>query len=161
MNPKILIRKIKNSDNPWIKFIFNDFWGGNFIATKGIIHNIKDLDGFIAIFKNEKAGLITFRIADNEFEIVSLNSFVENIGIGSALLEATIKLAKENSKRRVWLVTTNDNIDALKFYQKRNFRLKKIYPDAIKASRELKPSIPLTGNYGIAIKNEIELELII
>jgi len=158
MNTKIIIRKIKNNDRQWIRSVFNNFWGGDTVVTKGVVYNVNDLDGFIATLNKEKAGLITYRITDSELEIVSLNSFNEKKGIGSTLINTVVTLARKQKIKRVWLITTNDNIDALKFYQKRNFSLKKIYPDAIKLSRRLKPSIPLTGNYGIPIKDEIELE---
>jgi len=159
MNPKIIIRKIKNSDRHWIRSVFNNFWGGDTMVTKGVIHKINDLDGFIATLNKEKAGLITYKIIDGDLEIVSVNSLKENKGIGSALLDTVITLARKQKIKRVWLITTNDNIDALKFYQKRNFSLKKIYPGTVKLSRELKSSIPLTGDYGIPIKDEIELEI--
>jgi ribosomal protein S18 acetylase RimI-like enzyme len=161
MNPKIIIKKIKHSDRQWVRFVFNNFWGGDTIVTKGIIHRINDLDGFIATLNKEKVGLITYKITDRELEIVSVNSLKENKGVGYVLLGTVITLARKQKIKRVWLITTNDNTDALKFYQKRNFSLKKIYPDAIKLSRELKPSIPLIGNYGIPIKDEIELEIIL
>ncbi|MFA5014987.1 MAG: GNAT family N-acetyltransferase [Actinomycetota bacterium] len=161
MNTKIIIRTIGNSDRQWIKSIFNDFWGGDIIITKGFTHSFNNLDGFIAILNNEKVGLITYKITDKELEIVSLNSFRENKGIGSSLIDTIITLARKQKIKRVWLLTTNDNIDALRFYQKRNFTIKNIYPDAIKLSRELKQSIPLTGNYGIPIRDEIELEIIL
>jgi N-acetylglutamate synthase-like GNAT family acetyltransferase len=161
MKTKIIIRKIKNSDRQWIRSIFNDFWGGDIIVTKSFIHSFNDLDGFIATLNDEKVGLITYKIADKELEIVSLNSLKENKGIGSSLIDTIITLARKQKIKRVWLLTTNDNIDSLKFYQKRNFTIKNIYPDAIKLSRELKQSIPLIGNYGIPIRDEIELEIIL
>ncbi|MDD5622605.1 MAG: GNAT family N-acetyltransferase [Actinomycetota bacterium] len=161
MNTEIIIRTIENSDRQWIKSIFNEFWGGDIIITKGFIHSFNDLDGFIATSNNEKVGLITYKITDKELEIVSLNSFRENKGIGSSLVDTIMTLARKQKLKRVWLLTTNDNVDALKFYQKRNFTLKNIYPDAIKLSRKLKRSIPLIGNYGIPIRDEIELEIIL
>ena len=161
MNAKIIIRKIKNSDRQWIKSIFNNFWGGDIMITKGIIHRLNDLDGIIATLNKEKVGLITYKIVGKELEITSVNSLKENKGIGSSMLDTVMALARKQKIKRVWLITTNDNVDALKFYQKRNFVLKKIYTDAIKLSRELKPSIPLIGNYGIPIRDEIELEIIL
>jgi len=131
------------------------------MVTKGIIHRVNDLDGIIATLNKEKVGLITYKILGKELEITSVNSLKENKGIGSAMLDAIITLARKQKIKRVWLLTTNDNIDALKFYQKRNFTLKNIYPEAVKLSRELKPSIPLIGNYGIPIRDEIELEIIL
>lgn len=161
MNTKIIIRKIKNSDRQWIRSIFNYYWGGDTIVTKGFIHSFNDLDGFVAALGAEKVGLITYKILGKELEITSVNSLKENKGIGSAMLDAIIALARKQKMKRVWMLTTNDNIDALKFYQKRDFVLKNIYPDEIKLSRELKQSIPLIGNYGIPIRDEIELEVIL
>jgi ribosomal protein S18 acetylase RimI-like enzyme len=61
--------------------------------------------------------------------------------------------------RRLWLITTNDNLDALRFYQRRGFELVAVHRDFREVARRLKPSIPLEGNFGIPIRDEIELEL--
>lgn len=55
--------------------------------------------------------------------------------------------------------TTNGNVDALRFYQRRGFRLSELHPGATAAAREtLKPGIPLLGNHDILIRDEIILE---
>ncbi len=87
-----------------------------------------------------------------------MNSLIKKKGIGRDLVEKVKKFAKEKNCKRVWLIITNDNIDALAFWQKVGFVLKAIYPDAISFSRKLKPEIPEIGNYGIPIRDEIELE---
>ncbi len=104
-------------------------------------------------------GLITYIIENDNCEIVSLNSLIEGKGIGTRLVDAVKTIARENNCRRIWLIETNDNTHALHFYQKRGFRLKAIYPDAIEISRNLKTEIPLTGNDGIPIRDELELEI--
>jgi RimJ/RimL family protein N-acetyltransferase len=60
---------------------------------------------------------------------------------------------------RVWLITTNDNTAALRFYQRLGFDLVALHRDAVDAARSIKPSIPLVGNDGIPIRHELELEL--
>jgi len=60
---------------------------------------------------------------------------------------------------RLWLVTTNDNVEALRFYQKQGFRLVALYPNALEASRRLEPDLPLVGRHGIPLRDEIELEM--
>jgi hypothetical protein len=61
--------------------------------------------------------------------------------------------------QRVWLVTTNDNLDALRFYQRRGFRIAQVRPGAVDETRKtLKPSIAEVGDFGIPIRDEIVLE---
>jgi hypothetical protein len=61
---------------------------------------------------------------------------------------------------RLWLVTTNDNVDALRFYQRRGFRLAELRPEAVTLSRRaLKPEIPMVGAHGIELRDELELDL--
>ena len=60
--------------------------------------------------------------------------------------------------KRVWLITTNDNLDAIRFYQRRGFMISAIYKNALEFSRKLKPSIPTIGRYGIYMRDEIEFE---
>jgi len=88
---------------------------------------------------------------------VTIDSLVEGQGVGTALIAAVAEAARASGCLRLWLVTTNDNVDALRFYQKRGFRLAALYPDAIAESRKLKPKIPPIGAHGIPIRDEIEL----
>ncbi|MBK9123270.1 MAG: GNAT family N-acetyltransferase, partial [Chloroflexi bacterium] len=60
---------------------------------------------------------------------------------------------------RLWLITTNDNLDALRFYQKRGWHLVAVHRDALNESRRLKPQIPIIGMDGIPLRDEIELEM--
>lgn len=153
-------RKIKSSDIEWIKQLFIDRWGADFIVTRGKIHRPEELKGYIAEVNNKKLGLITFKIKNQELEITSLDSFLEGKGIGTALLNKVISLAKRKNLKRIWLITTNDNLNALGFWQKRNFCLVKIYPSAVdRISRKIKPQIPRVGADGIPIRDEIELEM--
>ncbi len=152
-------RKITNLDSPWIKELFMKWWGGDFIVTRENIHKVRELDGFIAEDDNKIKGLITFKVEKKQMEIITLNSFEEKKGIGSLLLEKAIGTAKKAKLMKVWLITTNDNVDALRFYQKRDFRLIKVHPGAIEFSRKLKPALEETGNYGIPIRDEVELEI--
>lgn len=96
---------------------------------------------------------------NEHLEIVSLNSLVKEKGIGTALINRIIGFAKKNEVKRIWLITTNDNINAIKFYQKRGFKIIGVYPGAVNISRRLKPSIPEIGNHRIPISDEIEFEM--
>lgn len=139
----------------------SDNWGSPIIVSKGKVHFADILEGYAAVENGEIDGVITYSIENGECEIVSLDSLVENQGIGSNLINKVIEKAKENKCRRVWLITTNDNTKAIRYYQKRGFYMEEIHINAIQRSRKLKPQIPLYGFDNIPILHEIEFEKII
>jgi RimJ/RimL family protein N-acetyltransferase len=143
------------------KKLFTRSWGADYVVSKGVIHRFDDLEGIAAVKDIQIKGMLTYNIVENEMEIVSVNSYLENTGIGSELLARAVQKAKDNKCNRVWLITTNDSTPALRFYQKKGFRICNIYIGSIKESRKLKPEIPLTGFDGIPIEHEIELELLL
>jgi ribosomal protein S18 acetylase RimI-like enzyme len=157
----IQIRPLNDQDKPWVRHLWQENWGSNIMVSRGKIHRADELPGFIAVLDGKPAGLITYDITGDQCEITSLNSLVESEGIGSALVNAVKEAAVAAGCRRLWLITTNDNTAALRFWQKRGFKLAVVYPDAVEQSRRIKPEIPLTGNDGIPIRDEIELEIVI
>ncbi|MBU1327260.1 GNAT family N-acetyltransferase [Patescibacteria group bacterium] len=155
----IEIQNTTKKDVAWIQDLFNRHWGGKIIVAKGIIHKPEEVEGMRALIGGKVMGAITYKARERELEIISLNSFEEGKGVGSALLSGIIQLAKEKKLQKVCVITTNDNLNALRFYQKRGFRLTYIYPNALVQSRKLKPGIPLVGENGIPLRDEIELEI--
>ena len=141
--------------------MLKEWWAGPRIVTRGKLHHADELPGFIAIQDSKPAGLITYDIVGEWCEIVTMNSLVERTGIGSALIDAVKNAAVTVGCKRLWLITTNDNTNALHFYQKRGFQLVAVHRNAIEKSRLLKPEIPLTGNDGIPIRDEIEMEVLL
>ena len=59
---------------------------------------------------------------------------------------------------RVHLATTNDNLPALRLYQRHGFVLAAVRLDGVEVSRRRKPQIPATGHAGIPIRDELVLE---
>lgn len=155
---EIQIRKINSSDREWVRDVFINNWGGDFIVSRGKIWKSDNLEGFIAQENGDKIGLVTVNIENNEMEIVTINSLPPGRGTGALLLKEVIKMAKEKNVKRIWLITTNDNLNALKFWQKNDFHLVRVYPGAIVESRKIKPQIPEIGEDGIPIRDEIEFE---
>lgn len=153
------IKPITEEHKDWVEKILKTSWGSTKVVTRGKIHEADKLPGFIAIKENGPIGLITYEINNNECEIVNLDSIIEGIGVGNALLESVKSNATEKRCKRLWIITTNDNTRALRFYQKRGFSISAFYKDAIKESRKLKPEIPLTGIDNIPLKDELELEI--
>ena len=92
-------------------------------------------------------------------EILTLHADEQWRGAGTALIEVAGQLARRQGCARLWVITTNDNVDALRFYQRRGFCLVEVHRGAVDRSRAaLKPEIPAAGAYGIPLRDEIELE---
>jgi len=154
----IRIQPIRDTDKNWINRILIDRWGSTTIVTRCVIHAADELPGFIAVEENIPVGLLMYRFEAGTCEIISLDSLVEGRGIGTSLLKSVEQAAKEKECNRIWLITTNDNLRALRFYQRRGYVLAALHRDAIKRSRQLKPQIPIVGKDGIPLRDEIELE---
>ena len=155
------IRPVNKNDKAWIASLLVEWWAGPKVVTHGKLHRADELPGFIAMQNDKPAGLITYNIDGKECEIATMNSLIERIGIGSALVDAVKNVAAKAGCKRLWLITTNDNTAALRFWQKRGFSLVAVYPNALAKSRLIKPEIPLIGNDGIPIRDEIEMEMIL
>jgi len=154
-----VLRRLTQADLPRLRQFLIEHWGGEEIIAHGNLYRPEQLEGFVVEDKNEWVGLITFFIKDDECEVTSLDSLREGQGIGSMLIDQTIKEARARECKRLFLITTNDNLHALGFYQKRGFEIVTVYRGAVNVSRKMKPSIPLVGNDGIPLRDEIELEI--
>lgn len=161
MSVPYVIRAFTPADQDWLKAYGIDQWGAEIVVGHGVIYHPAELPGFVAVHGDARIGQITYHIEGKACEIVTLSSDVRGIGIGSALIAAVRNVAQQHSCQRLWLITTNDNLNALKFYQKRGFCITAVYPNAVGKSREIKPEIPLIGNDGIPIRDEIELAIIL
>lgn len=117
-------------------------------------------EGFCAYEDGELVGLATYRLLGSEMEILSLDSIHEGRGVGTALLGACVDEARASGATRVFLVTTNDNPRALRFYQRRGFDMVALHLNAVDRARELKPEIPEVGMDGIPLRHEIELQMV-
>jgi ribosomal protein S18 acetylase RimI-like enzyme len=153
------IVRLTDDEKAWAASVLSESWGSAAIVSRGRVYQADELPGFIAVQKGNPAGIITYSLNDKECEITTMNSLVEGKGIGSALVDAVKSVAVASKCKRLWLITTNDNTKALRWWQKRGFIFKAIYPGAVGKWRLLKPEIPLKGDDGIPIRDEIELEM--
>lgn len=132
-------------------------WLSTDMVLRGEMVDMTKVDGIIALDDAQNmVGLLTYRISGTVCEITSLDSIHEGRGIGTALVERLIGIAREKGCERVVLITTNDNINALRFYQKRGFDLIRLDHNAMERARLLKPEIPLIGENGIPLRHELE-----
>ena len=145
-------------DREWVRQLTSDNWGGPTVVAHGTIYYPEQLPGYILRQAGSILGMITYIVDGDACEIVTLLSLVSGKGIGTALIRAVEDKARQSGCRRLWLITTNDNLNAIRFYQKRGFQLTTVFPDAAAASRLLKPSIPIIGDDGIPIRDELKFE---
>ena len=153
------VRPLGEAEREWVRRTLEELWSDGFVVSRGTVHEPSTLRGFVAEADGKPVGLLTYRIDSGECEVVTIDAFPEGAGAGTAMLEAVAAVAREAGCRRVWLITTNDNLRALRFYQRRGFHLVAVHPGALARSRELKPSIPEIGLHGIPLRDELELEL--
>ena len=155
--PEIRIRPIDEGDRPMLAWLVAELWGSEIVAVHGSSLRPAELGGFIAERSGRVAGLLTYQLVGTMLEIVTLNAIDRRTGIGTMLIDAAVGKAQRFGCREIRLTTTNDNIDALRFYQRRGFRLAELRPGAVDRSRQHKPEIPRVGDYGIPLHDEIDL----
>lgn len=157
----MIIQEFKDQDREWARRLLEKRWGSSEVVTLAVLHHADKLPGFVALVDGKRKGLITCRISNGECEVVTLDSLLERRGIGTALVDSVRKLAHSRRCLRMWLITTNDNISAQEFYQKRGFRIVAVHKNTIDKARKLRPEIPEKGINGIPIRDEIEMEILL
>jgi ribosomal protein S18 acetylase RimI-like enzyme len=153
------IKIISSEDRKQINDFISSHWFSTDMVVRDELVDMTILDGFVIYDEETIIGLVTYRIKGNECEIMSLDSLRERQGVGTALVNKVIQTASEKNCMKIKLITTNDNINAIRFYQKRGFDMANLYHNAVDTSRKLKPSIPLFGDFNIPLKHEIEFEI--
>jgi ribosomal protein S18 acetylase RimI-like enzyme len=140
--------------------VFLRDWNALRVARRGKLVDPLDHPAVLAWSDRVLTGVATYVVDGDGCEILTLHTATRLLGIGSALLTRVQAIARDAGCRRLWVVTTNDNVEALRFYQRRGFRLVLVRPGAVDRSREaLKPEIPRTGAFDIPLRDELELEL--
>jgi ribosomal protein S18 acetylase RimI-like enzyme len=153
-------RPYEPGDRGWAEGLLEEHMGSTRVARLGEVIEAADLPGFVAERDGERLGLLTWIMDGDQLEVLSLHCRVENVGAGSALLQAATELAAARGCRRLWLLTTNDNLRALGFYQRQGLRLRALHAGQVDRDRALKPEIPeVNPDNGIPLRDLLELEL--
>jgi GNAT superfamily N-acetyltransferase len=134
-------------------------WSGGALMLRGKIVHPKDVEALAAYHDGRLAGVATWRLEGPVIYLATLNNITEQRGVGVALLEAIMTLARDKGCGLLRVLVTNDNLNALGFYQRRGFRIIAVHPGAIDTIRALHPSIPTMGANRIPMRDEIELEI--
>jgi ribosomal protein S18 acetylase RimI-like enzyme len=155
---RIEIRDRSPRDDGWVVSVLSSAWGSPFVVSRGRTHQADQLPALVAERDGEAVGVLTYRVASGELEVITVQALEPRAGVGSALLDSAVVRARESGCRRVWLVTTNDNAAAIAFYQSLGMRLVAVHRGALAESRRLKPEIPMVGSGGVPMEDELEFE---
>lgn len=151
-------RAVEEGERAWLSETLAARWGGEEVLGRGRSWRPRELPALLAVAEDgEILGIATYLVEGEEAELVTLDALVPGRGAGRALIDAVARAAREAGALRLIVMTTNDNLRALRLYQRGGFRLHALRPGAVDAAREHKPSIPATGNDGIPIRDEIDL----
>jgi len=156
--PEFSIKTLVDSDREWARNILRLNWGSEKVVVHSEVLFPAELDGLVAWLKGNREGLVTYKINGEITEIVTLNALKPNLGIGTALINAVKTCARGSGCESIILTTTNDNIQALRFYQRLGFHLKTLRVGVVIEARTDKPEIPLLGDDNIPIRDELDLE---
>src|SRR5919198_5130706 len=112
----IEVRPLTESDRAWAVEVEAASWSQPLVARLGELVDPTDLPGFVVLLDGQPAGLATYAVRGEECELVTIRSLREGRGVGRALLDAVRDAAIAAGCRRLWLITTNNNLRALALY---------------------------------------------
>jgi ribosomal protein S18 acetylase RimI-like enzyme len=157
----MMVRPLTDGDRSWSEESLRRAWGSTSVARQGVLVDAAGLPGFVAVAEGRPVGLLTYARHGDEVEVVTLHVEREGGGAGRALMDAIAAYGRASGARRIWLITTNDNIRAIRFYQQWGMDLCGYVGDAVTISRRVKPSIPTLGHHGIPVRHELEFALVL
>ena len=156
---KVRVRELLDDERAWAASALLEAWHTDVILYgSGRERRPGELPALVADADVERCGLATYAVEGDEAELVTLNAFSVGAGVGGALVEAVADAARAAGSARLRVTTTNDNLPALRLYQRHGFVLAALHRGAVDAARERKPAISRIGHAGIPMRDELELE---
>ena len=153
------VRTLAESDRDWAAALVVQYFGSPVIVTRGICHDARTLPGLVVQDEGMRLGLLQYCIVGVRCEVVVLIALRQRQGLGRQMLRELSSVARAQGCRCLWLVTTNDNRPARRFYAALGWHEVAVHRGTVTAARKLKPEIPEYGTNGVPIVDEIEFEL--
>ena len=151
--------EIRDADRPEVAEFIERHWGNKIVMSRGKAFYPHEEQGFLERRDGAIVGLLTYHIDDEGMEILTLNSTLEGAGIGSSLLLSAIDTARKEGCGKIWLTTTNDRLRVIDFHQRLGFRMTSVNLGVVDEARKIKPQIPLVGERGVPVHDEVVMEL--
>jgi GNAT superfamily N-acetyltransferase len=155
----VKVRRVTEDDQEWVGEAIVAAFASTRIVSRGRVHeDAHALDGFVVETDGRPVGCALWHEIHGDAELVVLVTTYRGAGAGTALLDAVVDHARDAGWKRLWLITTNDNTDAIRMYQRAGWEWVGFHRNAVADARALKPELPADGNHGIEVKHEIEFE---
>jgi ribosomal protein S18 acetylase RimI-like enzyme len=155
----VQVRRVTPDDRTWIAEVVTAEFASTRLVSRGrLVEDASALDGFVVENDGRPVGCALWHEVDGDAELAVIATTYRGAGAGTALLDAVVEHARANGWKRLWLITTNDNTDALRLYQRAGWDWVAWHRDGVTESRLLKPELPQRGAHDIPIRHEIELE---
>ncbi len=148
-------------DRMWADAMVRHHFGSTIVVSRGVAHDTAALPGLIALEDARPCGLLQYRLAGDQCEIVTVAVSEPRRGNGRMLMRAMEGVAAGHGCVRLWLVTGNDNTDAQAFCRAIGWRQCAVHEGEIDAARAMKPEPPETGQGGVRISDAIEFECLL
>jgi GNAT superfamily N-acetyltransferase len=158
---EVTIEAFETAHRAWAQTQLEGEIGSVEYAAHSVLYNLLEHPGYVALLDGQPGGLLIYHVDEDQFEVLLTHSTVADESLGAALVKRAAERARELFCERMWVVITNDNIPALRFYQMQGFSLVKVHRNAVRRARKLKPDIPKKGLDGIPLRDEIELEMML
>src|SRR5215831_17475910 len=154
--PPVLVREATDTDRTAVRQLFEQDFGRTRIVAFGEVMDIDAMPALVAIMHTEPSGALAYRLLGEALHIVALatDPMWQRSGVGGHLLAEAELLARRLNLKRLVVSTTNDNLPALYFYQRRGYRLTDLATNSIIAHTGQEVS----GFAGIPVRDEVRLE---
>src|SRR5690349_3695838 len=154
--PPVMVREATDQDRRQARELFDQDFGRTKIVAFGEVVNIDELPALVAVLHEEPSGALAYRLLGDALHIVALatDPMWQRSGVGGHLVAEAELLARRLKLARLVVATSNDNLPALYFYQRRGYRLTELVPDSVIAhTKEI-----VAGFAGMPVRDEIRLE---
>lgn len=156
-DPAVVIEPM--TDLEALRALLRRRWGETLMMF-GRSWKLGDYDAYVARdAKGAILGLVTTVLQKSTRLALTLDNFSEQPGVGRMLLDFVMAMGREEGARSLRVLTTNDNTPALRYFQKRGFKIVAFYPGAIAVYRSVAETLPEIGVDGIPVRDAIELEI--
>ncbi len=154
--PPVFIREATDGDRPAVRALFESDFGRTKIVAFGEVMDIDQMPALVAFMTAELSGALTYRLLGDALHMVALatDPMWQRSGVGGHLVAEAELLARRLTLQRTVVATTNDNLPALYFYQRRGYRMTDLVPGSI----SIHTGQEAAGFAGIPVRDEVRLE---
>jgi ribosomal protein S18 acetylase RimI-like enzyme len=153
----VLVRQAEPADRADTLALFRRDFGRAAVLAFGELMSLEECPAIVAEMRGDLAGALAYRMLPDALHVVALatDPLWQRSGVATHLAGEAEVLARRHGVGRLVFATTNDNLPALYFYQRRGWLITEVVPGAmIPHVREHARA----GFAGIPVRDEIRLE---